>query len=91
MQDIGAPSVSLQLCITSLNKLPLFVWFLKQHNSEFGVSDMAEKESIHSFGDWRRIPICTFFKDARYDMHISCYSLSVGHIFLKNASSNLKG
>ena len=65
MQDIGAPSVSLQLCITSLNKLPLFVWFLKQHNSEFGVSDMAEKESIHSFGDWRRIPICTFFQDAR--------------------------
>ncbi|KAL5152329.1 Protein DETOXIFICATION 42 [Glycine soja] len=63
--DIGAPSVSLQLCITSLNKLPLFVWFLKQHNSEFGVSDMAEKESIHSFGDWRRIPICTFFQDAR--------------------------
>ncbi|KAL2982029.1 hypothetical protein AAZX31_13G321000 [Glycine max] len=26
---------------------------------------MAEKESIHSFGDWRRIPICTFFQDAR--------------------------
>lgn len=65
MPNIGAPSVSLQLCITSLNKLPLFVWFLKQHNSEFGVSDMAEKESIHSFGDWRRIPICTFFQDAR--------------------------
>ncbi|RDY05979.1 Protein DETOXIFICATION 42, partial [Mucuna pruriens] len=26
---------------------------------------MAEKESLYSLGDWRRIPICTFFKDAR--------------------------
>ncbi|KAG4948101.1 hypothetical protein JHK86_041340 [Glycine max] len=64
MPNIGAPSVSLQLCITSLNKLPLLVWFLKQH-SEFGFSNMAEKESMYSLGDWRRIPICTFFKDAR--------------------------
>lgn len=26
---------------------------------------MAEKESLFSIGDWMRIPICTFFKDAR--------------------------
>ncbi|XP_047153706.1 protein DETOXIFICATION 42-like isoform X2 [Vigna umbellata] len=26
---------------------------------------MAEKETMYSLGDWRRIPICTFFKDAR--------------------------
>ncbi|XP_061337964.1 protein DETOXIFICATION 42-like isoform X3 [Gastrolobium bilobum] len=26
---------------------------------------MAEKESLYSSGDWRRLPICTFFKDAR--------------------------
>lgn len=26
---------------------------------------MAEKETMYSLGDWTRIPICTFFKDAR--------------------------
>ncbi|KAJ1406932.1 Multi antimicrobial extrusion protein [Sesbania bispinosa] len=26
---------------------------------------MDEKQSLYSAGDWRRIPICTFFKDAR--------------------------
>ncbi|KAL2332168.1 hypothetical protein Fmac_019749 [Flemingia macrophylla] len=26
---------------------------------------MAEKDGMYSLGDWRRIPICTFFKDAR--------------------------
>ncbi|WVY99807.1 hypothetical protein V8G54_025877, partial [Vigna mungo] len=37
---------------------------LKQH-SQFGFPKMAEKETMYSLGDWRRIPIYTFFKDAR--------------------------
>ncbi|KAK2451544.1 hypersensitive-induced response protein [Trifolium repens] len=34
-------------------------------NSEFCSLKMAEKDNLFSAGDWLRIPICTFFKDAR--------------------------
>ncbi|KAK2395696.1 hypersensitive-induced response protein [Trifolium repens] len=38
---------------------------------------MAEKDNLFSAGDWLRIPICNFFKDARIPKdHGTCFGLS---------------
>ncbi|KAK7261528.1 hypothetical protein RIF29_27842 [Crotalaria pallida] len=50
--------------IHSTNSCSYLVGF-SSSRVNFGFADMSEKESLNSLEDWRRIPICTFFKEAR--------------------------